>query len=226
METSPRPAGDWKKSPKNRTCFNFSRLPEDPASLQEKSWRLQSPPSLQASLYFHQNLPSHCIFIKCHMKYESRSSHFCSHPAIFTSCRLHFYQMSRHIIIWEPEGHYPLLKDGPLRTRRALSLLKDVLLRTRRALSLLKDVLLRTRRALSLLKDVLLRTRRALSLLKDVLLRTRRALSLLKDVLLRTRRALSLLKDVPLRTRRAISLLSDSALENQKGTLAIDTVQR
>ena len=49
METSPRPAGDWKKSPKkNRTCLN---LPGDPASLQETSQRrlhnqrrLESPP--------------------------------------------------------------------------------------------------------------------------------------------------------------------------------------
>ena len=40
-ETSPIPAGDWKKSPpqKNRTCFNFPRLPGDPASLQETSRR-------------------------------------------------------------------------------------------------------------------------------------------------------------------------------------------
>ena len=39
------PAGDWKKSPKNWTCFNFPRLPGDPASLQETSRRLESPTS-------------------------------------------------------------------------------------------------------------------------------------------------------------------------------------
>ena len=38
-ETSPRPAGDWKKSPKNRTCLIFPRLPGDPACLQETSRR-------------------------------------------------------------------------------------------------------------------------------------------------------------------------------------------
>ena len=60
-ETSPRPAGDWKSLPPpkkktNWTCLNFSRLPGDPASLYETSWRrlrnqrrLESPPSLQAS---------------------------------------------------------------------------------------------------------------------------------------------------------------------------------
>ena len=55
-ETSPRPAGDWKKSPKIQTCLNFPRLPGDPASLQETSRRrlrnqrrLESPPSLQAN---------------------------------------------------------------------------------------------------------------------------------------------------------------------------------
>ena len=53
-ETSPRPAGDWKMSPKYWTCLNFLRLPGDPVSLRNQrpaeTWvATRSPPSLQAN---------------------------------------------------------------------------------------------------------------------------------------------------------------------------------